>query len=276
MDDLLKNPFNTQPSCSLDQLHTITGFDRHWLMFLYRNFKQVSPLPSTSPALLQRTNGRSRLPRHLPTLVPTRRRVALCRPHLLGDRRLPREASPDLRGSWLPSSDVEDLILCLHDLASPETSVDSSVPGFTAASFAFALMGPDDEGRVSEKAFVEYALSVFSLSACRQSEADAAAFGLSSSCNGLLLEGRRRRKGSAEKPRVVLPASILRSAAQQFQVQLTQGGAVTGTRLRRRRLRGFRRRGETLRPERSAASDTPRHGQPASSFCIKRRGERPL
>lgn len=40
IEDLLTNPFNTQPP-SLDDLEKLTGFRRDWIMFLYRNFKQV-------------------------------------------------------------------------------------------------------------------------------------------------------------------------------------------------------------------------------------------
>lgn len=40
VEDLLTNPFNTQPP-SLDELQRLTGFRRDWLMFVYRNFKQV-------------------------------------------------------------------------------------------------------------------------------------------------------------------------------------------------------------------------------------------
>ncbi|VDM68395.1 unnamed protein product, partial [Strongylus vulgaris] len=39
VEDLLSNPFNTQPP-SLDRLQQMTGFDKKWLMFMYRNFKQ--------------------------------------------------------------------------------------------------------------------------------------------------------------------------------------------------------------------------------------------
>ncbi|EPB69940.1 hypothetical protein ANCCEY_10966 [Ancylostoma ceylanicum] len=39
VEDLLSNPFNTQPP-SLDRLQQLTGFDKKWLMFMYRNFKQ--------------------------------------------------------------------------------------------------------------------------------------------------------------------------------------------------------------------------------------------
>ena len=41
LEDLLTNPFNTQPP-SLDEIQRLTGFRRDWLMFVYRNFKQVS------------------------------------------------------------------------------------------------------------------------------------------------------------------------------------------------------------------------------------------
>lgn len=41
LEDLLTNPFNTQPP-SLDDLQRLTGFRRDWIMFLYRNFKQVN------------------------------------------------------------------------------------------------------------------------------------------------------------------------------------------------------------------------------------------
>uniref|UniRef100_A0A1I7YET1 Uncharacterized protein n=1 Tax=Steinernema glaseri TaxID=37863 RepID=A0A1I7YET1_9BILA len=40
VEDLLANPFNTQPP-SLDELERLTGFKREWIMFVYRNFKQV-------------------------------------------------------------------------------------------------------------------------------------------------------------------------------------------------------------------------------------------
>lgn len=40
LDDLLANPFNSQPP-SLDALQKLTGFQKSWLAFFYRNFKQV-------------------------------------------------------------------------------------------------------------------------------------------------------------------------------------------------------------------------------------------
>ncbi|VDN06185.1 unnamed protein product [Thelazia callipaeda] len=40
VEDLLSNPFNTQPP-SLDELARTTGFNKKWIMFLYRNFKQI-------------------------------------------------------------------------------------------------------------------------------------------------------------------------------------------------------------------------------------------
>lgn len=40
MEDLLSNPFNTQPP-PLDELIRATGFNKDWIMFMYRNFKQV-------------------------------------------------------------------------------------------------------------------------------------------------------------------------------------------------------------------------------------------
>ncbi|KHN71706.1 hypothetical protein Tcan_02094, partial [Toxocara canis] len=40
VEDLLVNPFNTQPP-SLEQLQSTTGFQKEWIMFIYRNFKQA-------------------------------------------------------------------------------------------------------------------------------------------------------------------------------------------------------------------------------------------
>ncbi|EFO13809.1 hypothetical protein LOAG_14717, partial [Loa loa] len=40
IEDLLSNPFNTQPP-PLNELIRITGFNKDWIMFMYRNFKQV-------------------------------------------------------------------------------------------------------------------------------------------------------------------------------------------------------------------------------------------
>lgn len=40
LEDASANPFNTQPP-GLDQLVQLTGFNRKWIMFMYRNFKQV-------------------------------------------------------------------------------------------------------------------------------------------------------------------------------------------------------------------------------------------
>nr|CDQ03676.1 BMA-NCS-6, isoform f [Brugia malayi] len=40
VEDLLSNPFNTQPP-SLNELIHVTGFNKDWIMFMYRNFKQI-------------------------------------------------------------------------------------------------------------------------------------------------------------------------------------------------------------------------------------------
>lgn len=41
LEDLLTNPFNTQPP-SLNEIQKMTNFRKDWIMFLYRNFKQVN------------------------------------------------------------------------------------------------------------------------------------------------------------------------------------------------------------------------------------------
>ncbi|VDO45206.1 unnamed protein product [Onchocerca flexuosa] len=40
IEDLLSNPFNTQPP-SLNELIRKTDFNKEWIMFMYRNFKQI-------------------------------------------------------------------------------------------------------------------------------------------------------------------------------------------------------------------------------------------
>lgn len=47
LDDLLSNPFNSQPP-SLNDLQRLTGFQKTWLIFIYRNFKQVTKSSSTN------------------------------------------------------------------------------------------------------------------------------------------------------------------------------------------------------------------------------------
>uniref|UniRef100_A0A914XGN6 EF-hand domain-containing protein n=1 Tax=Plectus sambesii TaxID=2011161 RepID=A0A914XGN6_9BILA len=137
VEDLLQNPFNTQPP-SLTDLARATGFNRHWLTFVYRNFKQHCP------------NGRmtaAQWKKIFSSIIPTGADYSFA-------DRMFKSMDPCQAGCVT----FEDLILCVFDL-----STDLNVDGGVAADFAFSLMDPDCQGRLDKRQFVAYAQTVFDL-----------------------------------------------------------------------------------------------------------------
>ncbi|WKX94721.1 hypothetical protein Q1695_011748 [Nippostrongylus brasiliensis] len=147
IEDLLSNPFNTQPP-SLDQLQQLTGFDRQWLMFMYRNFKQKC------------SNGRM-------TITDWRSIFRTIFPYSANNQFADRLYNAIANAHDHPHITFEDLILCLWELTEGARNSDLSheqQPGVSVkAQFVFGLMAPDARGRVDEAAFYEYVHSVFNL-----------------------------------------------------------------------------------------------------------------
>lgn len=111
IEDLLSNPFNTQPP-SLDHLQQLTGFDRRWLMFMYRNFKQVTSkrllrLLTTDLELtgysevLQRSYDAQWVALDISVTVSLRGQPSVCRPIVHGDFECPRPSSHHVRGNFV-------------------------------------------------------------------------------------------------------------------------------------------------------------------------------
>lgn len=130
MEDLLANPFNTQPP-SLDQIQQMTNFKRDWIMFLYRNFKQIC------------ANGR---------MSQNQWRQIFCliykgaTDYGFADRIF--FAIAGNRSQKLIT--FEDLIFCLDNLVKSfqnkfdnKTSKHNNIQSTTSAQFTFTLMQPD-------------------------------------------------------------------------------------------------------------------------------------
>uniref|UniRef100_A0A0M3HRR8 EF-hand domain-containing protein n=1 Tax=Ascaris lumbricoides TaxID=6252 RepID=A0A0M3HRR8_ASCLU len=149
VEDLLSNPFNTQPP-SLEQLRSQTGFQKEWIMFLYRNFKQRC------------SNGRMNLSQWRQIFRPIFPNAS---DYGFADRIFETIAGNRSQRSIT----FEDLILCLHDLiCSEEISADSastSAQSSNIAQFIFKMMQPDERGLVSVPAFTNYVECVFNLNA---------------------------------------------------------------------------------------------------------------
>ncbi|KAK6012678.1 hypothetical protein OSTOST_22149, partial [Ostertagia ostertagi] len=162
IEDLLSNPFNTQPP-SLDHLQQLTGFDRRWLMFMYRNFKQKS------------SNGRM-------MLSEWRSVFRLLFPYAANYQFADRLYATISKINGHPHITFEDLIICLWELTEGARSSNycqSQHPGVSVkAEFVFGLMAPDAKGRVNEAAFHEYVNSVFHLCGSKKDADDSATLGL--------------------------------------------------------------------------------------------------
>ncbi|CAI5442797.1 unnamed protein product [Caenorhabditis angaria] len=161
VEDLLSNPFNTQPP-GLDQLVQLTGFNRKWIMFMYRNFKQKCSNGRMSETQW-RIVFRSLFPQANDSAFVDRLYMAIVKnkPH--------------------QQITFEDLILCLWELTENGRSsefANSHINSSARAQFAFHLMDIEGKGKVNEEAFCKYTRSVFALTASHSTICDAAAIGL--------------------------------------------------------------------------------------------------
>ncbi|EYC40803.1 hypothetical protein Y032_0596g440 [Ancylostoma ceylanicum] len=162
VEDLLSNPFNTQPP-SLDRLQQLTGFDKKWLMFMYRNFKQRC------------SNGRM-------SSCQWRSIFRMLFPHAADCQFADRlyKAISDIRGHTHIT--FEDLVVCLWELTEGARCSEYHLPSHPdvsiRAAFVFAMMSPDSKGRVSAAAFHDYVRSIFTLCGSNQDVDASAALGL--------------------------------------------------------------------------------------------------
>ncbi|VBB31071.1 unnamed protein product [Acanthocheilonema viteae] len=149
IEDLLSNPFNTQPP-SLNELIHATGFNKDWIMFMYRNFKQVC------------SNGRM-------SLQQWRRIFQLIFPKSANTEFADRVFRTIAGSKTRKHITFEKLILCLHAIsecycAYASTSSQNSSAHFSKiAQFVFLLMEPDNKERINLDSFEDYAEAVFSL-----------------------------------------------------------------------------------------------------------------
>ncbi|EFO88905.1 hypothetical protein CRE_06566 [Caenorhabditis remanei] len=160
VEDLLQNPFNTQPP-GLDQLVQLTGFNRKWIMFMYRNFKQKC------------SNGR---------MTESQWRIVFRSlfPQANDSMFVDRLYSAIVKNKQHQQITFEDLILCLWELTDDRKSSEMSnshINSSARAQFAFHLMDVEGKGRVDESGFYKYTRCVFALTASHQ-VIDAAAIGL--------------------------------------------------------------------------------------------------
>ncbi|CAD5215405.1 unnamed protein product [Bursaphelenchus xylophilus] len=181
LEDLLTNPFNTQPP-SLDDLQRLTGFRKEWIMFVYRNFKQISSNGRMSQnqwrqvfrLIYKGTTDYDFADRLFNTIVGSRSHRMIT---------------------------FEDLIVCIFDLTQSFQNndyIDDSVPSTTKAQFTFNLMQPDQKNRVDLAGFTKYVQCIYSLNASLKGSAasgDAATLGIiSGSTHGSQYYGDRVKK----------------------------------------------------------------------------------
>ncbi|CAJ0573458.1 unnamed protein product, partial [Mesorhabditis spiculigera] len=160
-DDAAGNPFNTQPP-SLERLQNATNFDRKWLMYLYRNFKQKCP------------SGRMGQPECRGIFRQLFPRAA----HYAFADRLFSAITHQTGRNFIT---FEDLVLCLFDLteASQQFNGDLSTEHSTA-NFIINIIGADERGRVALSSWLEYASAIWGLRASRSAAVEnAASIGLS-------------------------------------------------------------------------------------------------
>ncbi|VDM21735.1 unnamed protein product [Wuchereria bancrofti] len=149
VEDLLSNPFNTQPP-SLNELIHVTGFSKDWIMFMYRNFKQIC------------SNGRM-------PLQQWRRIFQLIFPKSANSEFADRVFRAIAGGKTSKHITFEELILCLHRISecyciyASTSSQNSSAHLSRIAQFVFLLMKPNDHEQINLDDFKNYAEAVFSL-----------------------------------------------------------------------------------------------------------------
>nr|CDQ03677.1 BMA-NCS-6, isoform g [Brugia malayi] len=135
VEDLLSNPFNTQPP-SLNELIHVTGFNKDWIMFMYRNFKQIC------------SNGRM-------PLQQWRRIFQLIFPKSANSEFADRVFRAIAGGKTSKHITFEELILCLHRISecyciyASTSSQNSSAHFSRIAQFVFLLMKPSDHVSLS-------------------------------------------------------------------------------------------------------------------------------
>ncbi|KAK6733325.1 hypothetical protein RB195_017213 [Necator americanus] len=164
VEDLLSNPFNTQPP-SLGRLQQLTGFNKDWLMFMYRNFKQ-----RCSNGRMMSSQWRAIFRMLFPHAAD----------HQFADRLY--KAITEIRGH--PHITFEDLIICLWEMtegAQCSEYSQSKHPDISIkAAFVFAMMSPDPKGLVDAAAFHDYVRSVFTLCGSNREMDASSALGLPS------------------------------------------------------------------------------------------------
>ncbi|VDO80534.1 unnamed protein product [Heligmosomoides polygyrus] len=195
IEDLLSNPFNTQPP-SLDHLQQLTGFDRRWLMFMYRNFKQKC---SNGRMMLSEWRSIFRL------LFP------YAANHQFADRLYTAISSVHDH----PHITFEDLVICLWELTEGANYSDYNQPPQSGTSvkaeFVFGLMCPDAKGRVDEAAFHAYVHSVFNLCGSKKDADESVTLGLP--------PGSLHHRAPASDTQPLSP-TIRKLATERFRVRL--------------------------------------------------------
>ncbi|UMM20027.1 hypothetical protein L5515_015403 [Caenorhabditis briggsae] len=190
VEDLLSNPFNTQPP-GLDQLVQLTGFDRKWIMFMYRNFK------------LKCSNGR---------MTESQWRIVFRSlfPQANDSAFVDRLYSAIIKNKQHQQITFEDLIICLWELSDDGKSSEMSnshINPSSRAQFAFHLMDVEGKGRVDVAGFIKYTRCVFALTASHQ-VIDAVTIGLPA--------GSIYRSKSADDDLKPLSPLIARFSAKRF------------------------------------------------------------
>ncbi|CCD73655.1 EF-hand domain-containing protein [Caenorhabditis elegans] len=168
LEDASANPFNTQPP-GLDQLVQLTGFNRKWIMFMYRNFKQKC------------SNGR---------MTDSQWRILFRSifPQANDSAFIDRLYAAIVKKKQHPQITFEDLILCLWELSEDGKTSEMGnyhINSSARAQFAFQLMDEEGKGRVDEPGFYKYTRCVFALTAvnkpCTDQIIDASTIGLPAS-----------------------------------------------------------------------------------------------
>uniref|UniRef100_A0A8R1XMA3 EF-hand domain-containing protein n=1 Tax=Onchocerca volvulus TaxID=6282 RepID=A0A8R1XMA3_ONCVO len=149
IEDFLSNPFNTQPP-SLSELIRKTDFNKEWIMFMYRNFKQIC------------SNGRM-------ALQQWRRIFQLMFPKSANSEFADRVFQAIAGDKTREHITFEELILFLHRMSecyctyASTSSQISSAHYSRIAKFVFLLMGPNDQEQINSDSFKDYAEAVYSL-----------------------------------------------------------------------------------------------------------------
>ncbi|CAB3405266.1 unnamed protein product [Caenorhabditis bovis] len=190
VEDLLSNPFNTHPP-GLEQLVQLTGFNRKWLMFMYRNFKQRC------------ANGR---------MTESQWRILFRSlfPHANDSAFVDRMYQAIIRNKPQQQITFEDLIIFLWELTEAGRQselANAHINASSRAQFVFALMDVEGKGKIDEETFRNYTRSIFALTASHHF-CDTSAIGLPA--------GSIYRSKSADDDLKPLSPMIARFAANRF------------------------------------------------------------